>query len=110
MPNYVTLPSFLVFTVIVNQITPLHSPFRRFPGLTVQYFYVIFSPVNGFDEDTRALLRYAERSRLVQGFVTYGCDTTSELAVGNGGPGMPVIVHTMSGRLVCNQGGTVEYI
>ena len=37
-------------------------------------------------------------------------DTTSELTVGNGSPGMPVIVHAMSGGLVRNQGGTVEYI
>ena len=37
-------------------------------------------------------------------------DTTSELAAGNGSPGMPVIVHAMSGGLVRNQGGTVEYI
>ena len=37
-------------------------------------------------------------------------DTTSELTAGNGSPGVPVIVHTMSGGLVRNQGGTVEYI
>ena len=46
----------------------------------------------------------------MQGFVTFGHDTTSELAAGNGSPGMPVTVHAMSGGLVRNQGGTVEYI
>ena len=36
-------------------------------------------------------------------------DTTSELSGGNAGTGAPVIV-LMSGGLVRNQGGTVEYI
>ena len=42
-------------------------------------------------------------------FVTLpGKDTTSELPVGNGWTGAPVIV-PMSGEEIRNQGGTVEY-
>ncbi len=36
-------------------------------------------------------------------------DTTFELMVGNVHPGAPVTVQPMSGGLVRNQGGTVEY-
>ncbi len=45
----------------------------------------------------------------MRGSVLFQSDTTSELRVGNNPPGAPVIA-SMSGGLVRNQGGTVEYI
>ena len=50
-----------------------------------------------------------EEPTLVQRFCnTAGDDTTSELMVGNGHPGAPVIA-SMSDGYGRNQGGTVEY-
>ena len=50
-----------------------------------------------------------EEAALLKGFCTPALrPTTSELQTGNGLPGAPVIA-SMSGRAICNQGGTVEY-
>ena len=48
-------------------------------------------------------------TRLVRGFCkTAPHDTTSELPGRNARMGAPIIA-SMSGREICNQGGTVEY-
>ena len=50
-----------------------------------------------------------EEAALLKGFCTPALrPTTSEPQTGNGLPGAPVIA-SMSGRAICNQGGTVEY-
>ena len=85
--------------------------FKVFPplrGLTAPRNRGIFTLVKAVTK-TCVLAKYLERSRLVQGSVISQNDTTSEPKVGNTLPGTPVNA-SMSGGLVHNQGGTVEYI
>ena len=72
--------------------------------------FLWYSPlVKGIDEDNNGFARCAERD-LNGGRILHPCFlfTPSEPTAGNSRPGAPVTV-PMSGGLVRNQGGTVEY-
>ena len=108
------LPPFLLSLKTQPVVVPpvFRKPLHKLPkifSLTNALFCVIFFKVKGKDEDTAldGLLRdgsawWEDPAPLLS------LHTTSEPQVGNGLPGTPVTV-SMSGGLVRNQGGTVEY-
>jgi len=79
--------------------------------LTKAAFCAIFFPVKSYDKDN-SKPQAAQRGIYHGARILHplGLFTTLELTAGNDSPGMPVIAHAMSGGLVRNQGGTVEYI
>ena len=71
-------------------------------------FYGIFLVVKSCDEDIRFGKILREGPVGARLCIPAANDTTSEPTAGNGCPGTPVNA-SMSGGLVRNQGGTVEY-
>ena len=107
--NYVTFAQKDGFPYYGKPKSTIFPSFHPAIGIDTTVIMCYILHCKSCDEDTHFGVSCPERSRLVQGSAAARNDTTSELSGGNTGTGAPVTVR-MSGGLVRNQGGTVEYI